>query len=418
MFKDNNFSFSYKIKIILNTKPFALVAVFLFLFGLQSQAQSVLSNHSKVYEEKNGLVAVEAEDFYKQTNIELRQWYRTSKNETPNVGRDEDLVHFETASNKQYIEILPDERVTHSDKLEKGKNFTDEAGKMAVVHYKVKINTPGRYYVWVRAFSTGSEDNGVHVGIDNQWPANGKRMQWCTGKGTWTWESKQRTKDAHCGLPYEIYLDIDKAAVHDIAFSMREDGFEMDKFILTTDKNYIPTGQGPEATLLATKNTEQKSLETLKTYFNTIATASIKNRYISSQEFPIEGTGFYKNGKNWLAINPEKNKEAQSSLNFDFKSGNYDLIFVGVGENDGASTFTVLINDIELGTYSPPLSSKMWEEGTSFNGLWRNVKINKGDKITVLAKVGSDGVEWTRGRWAGIVFTPAGKGKKIQHSSN
>jgi hypothetical protein len=116
---------------------------------------------------------------------------------------------------------------------------------MGVLHYKVKINNPGRYYVWVRCYSSGAEDNSVHVGFNNTWPEHGQRMQWCDGKNAWTWASKQRTEKEHCGVPREIYLDIDKAGVYDIQFSMREDGFEMDKFILTRSIDYVPEGEVP-----------------------------------------------------------------------------------------------------------------------------------------------------------------------------
>ncbi|WP_164975210.1 hypothetical protein [Lutibacter sp. HS1-25] len=392
------------------------------MFGIVSKAQSKKFNNPIVdsiviFEEKNGLVAVEAEHFYKQSNAEVRAWYRTSKTETANVGRDEDAPHFLDASNNAYIEILPDTRVTHSDQLIRGENFTDEAGKMAIVHYKVKFNTPGRYFVWVRAMSTGSEDNGLHVGLNNQWPAHGKRMQWCDGKNKWTWESKQRTKEVHCGVAHEIYLDIEKPGVHNIQFSMREDGFEMDKFILTTDKNYVPSEKGPAINLAQGKLpvAEAKVVQE-QSYFNNISKALPENKVIASQEFPVEETNFYKNGKNWLAINPKEHKEAQTSTTFNFESGKYDVVFVGVGENDGSSTFSVSINNKLLGTYAPPLAKTMWEEGREFNALWRNIKLKKGDKITVTAKVGTDGKEFTRGRWAGIIFTPVGKGKQIQES--
>ena len=112
-------------------------------------------------------------------------------------------------------------------------------------HYHVKINTPGRYYVWGRSFSEGAEDNGLHTGFDGIWPDHGQRMQWCEGKNEWTWAAKQRTTEVHCGVPGEIYLDIEKPGIHDITFSMREDGFEMDKFILTLDPGYRPSGKGP-----------------------------------------------------------------------------------------------------------------------------------------------------------------------------
>jgi len=41
----------------------------------------------------------------------------------------------------------------------------------------------------------------------------------------------------HCGEPYEIYLDIEQPGLHTIEFSMREDGFEFDKWLMATDRN-------------------------------------------------------------------------------------------------------------------------------------------------------------------------------------
>jgi hypothetical protein len=202
---------------------------------------------------------------------------------------------------------------------------------------------------------------------------------------------------------------------------MREDGFEFDKFILTKDINYVPVEEGPEVALaqgtLPAPFPEVAAPPVPESYFTSISKSIPENKVLASQQFPADGTNFYKNGKNWLAINPELYKEAQTSTTFEFESGSYDIVFVGVGENDGSSTFQVLINDEEIGTYSPPVTNKLWEEGKDFNALWENKSLKKGDKITVNAKVGSsDGKEHTRGRWAGIVFTPIGKGKGAQEA--
>tara|TARA_R110002051_G_scaffold95649_1_gene165596 strand:+ start:30995 stop:31702 length:708 start_codon:yes stop_codon:yes gene_type:complete len=215
-------------------------------FGLIAQNKTFnlpLKNNSVVFEEKNDIVAVEAECFHSQTASEIRQWYRTSKNEQVNAGRDEDSYHFNEASNNAYLEILPDERVTHDDKLVHGENFSNKPGVIGILSYRIKFNSTGRYYVWVRAFSTGAEDNSIHVGLNGIWPKNGQRIQWCKGKNKWTWSNNQRTKEIHCGVPHQIYLDIEKAGIHTIQFSMREDGFEFDKFILSKDINYIPVGK-------------------------------------------------------------------------------------------------------------------------------------------------------------------------------
>ncbi len=199
-----------------------------------------------VFEESDGLVAVEAEHFAVQTDMETRKWHVTSTDRAPDVKPDGDGNHAASASGGAYIEILPDTRRNHGMKLIRGQNFSNEPGKLGILVYPVRFKTPGRYYVWVRAYSTGSEDNGLHVGLDGTWPESGQRLQWCEGKNSWRWESKQRTQKEHCGEPYKIYLDIEQPGLHTIEFSMREDGFEFDKWLMTTNRNFArPEGAGP-----------------------------------------------------------------------------------------------------------------------------------------------------------------------------
>ena len=234
----------------------SLLGIHLFMIcaclsTMNSCAKEVNKNPSNedIFNEVRGVLAVEAESFYKQDRDELRKWYIMDGIISPKVGRDEDSSHAATSSGRAYVEILPDTRVTHDDKLIKGENFSNEAGQMAILYYKININETGRYYVWVRAHSSGSEDNGIHVGLNGNWPASGQRMQWCEGKGAWRWESKQRTAEVHCGEPWKIYLDIINPGEHEILFSMREDGFEFDKFILARDTVFRPVDEGPDVNL-------------------------------------------------------------------------------------------------------------------------------------------------------------------------
>ena len=126
----------------MKTKSSIALAFMLMAFSQTSKAQSKeLSNpivdENIIFEEKIGIVAVEAEFFYKQTKAEVRQWFRSSKNEKPQAGRDEDTLHVYGASNNAYLEILPDTRVTHDDPLVRGGNFSDVPGIMATLHYKI-----------------------------------------------------------------------------------------------------------------------------------------------------------------------------------------------------------------------------------------------------------------------------------------
>ena len=409
---------------MLRKETYLSILILFAVFNVFAQNYSnPIVDEDLILEEKNGMLSVEAEYFFKQSKNEVRQWYRFSKNEEPNVGRDEDQSHCFGASNNAYLEILPDTRVTHGDKLVNEENFSNDAGKLAIPHYKVKINTPGRFSVWVRAFSTGSEDNGLHVGFNGEWPEHGRRMQWCQGKNQWTWASQQRTQEVHCGVPKEIYLDIMEPGIHEIQFSMREDGFEFDKFILTTDIDYFPegidqsinvySGTLPEAyPAVEAAVSNNNNIENLS-YIDQLLKTDSGNKAIKAVQFPIENTNFYKD-RNWLAINPNQHKEAKATMLFPFEDGMYDLIFVGVGENDGQSTFQLLINDKEAGKYSVPLSKSSFEEAVQYNDLWENISLKKGDKLTVIAAIGSkDGQEYSRGRWAGIILAPMTKGKDV-----
>ncbi|MFC2113029.1 DUF5060 domain-containing protein, partial [Bacteroidota bacterium] len=289
----------------------------------------------------------------------------------------------------------------------------------AIVHYKVNFNTTGRYYVWVRAYSTGGEDNGLHVGVDGEWPETGQRLQWCDGKMSWRWESKQRTEEVHCGEPHLIYLDINKKGVHDITFSLREDGFEFDKFLMTTDIDYVPpANEGPQVKVKAGKLPEpfpvvEEDLAAKRTLTAAVAMSVNGVRVIKATAFPVEGTNFYVNN-NWLAINPSAHKEATASTIYNAMEGSFDVVFLGVGEDDGASEFTLKINDTEIGSYKTPLSTTTSEEGAKYCQVWEDVSIKKGDKITVISKVGTkDGSGYSRGRWAGVAFVPKGTSEQV-----
>lgn len=219
-----------------------LLILFLTTVVVMLTTSSAFSLQEFVSKESNGLVLVEAESFATQQEHETRRWYVVTPDSLPTDLVDGDPAHAETASASAYLEILPDTRRTHDDKLTHGENFSNTPGMMGILSYPVMFTTPGRYYVWVRAYSTGTEDNGIHVGINGTWPESGQRMQWCDGKQSWRWESKQRTEEVHCGEPYLIYIDIEEAGVHDIQFSMREDGFEFDQWLMTTDRDFTPDG--------------------------------------------------------------------------------------------------------------------------------------------------------------------------------
>lgn len=201
----------------------------------------------QIFEEVDGVVAVESEHYAHQSHDAVRKWHLTTVDQASGIEPDGDANHAATASGGAYLEILPDSRRNDTEPLVRGVNFSDEPGQLGVLYYPIHFNTPGRYHVWVRCCSTGSEDNGLHVGIDGEWPASGQRMQWIGKWGQWQWDSKQRTKEVHVGVRHQIWIDVAKPGLHTVMFSMREDGFEFDKFWLTLEPEMkVPAGPGPE----------------------------------------------------------------------------------------------------------------------------------------------------------------------------
>ncbi|WP_246109387.1 hypothetical protein [Roseimaritima multifibrata] len=198
----------------------------------------------KVHKQTDGVVVVEAEDFSDADRQEHRKWYLTTTDITPDVQPDPDENHSKGAGGNAYLEILPDTRVTHADPLVKGVSFSNQGGQCSVLSYPIQFEEPGRYFVWVRMCCTGSEDNGLHVGIDGEWPESGARMQFTGHHGEWQWDSRQRTAKVHTGVLGQIWLDIETPGLHTVMFSMREDGFEFDRFMLTKEPNAMKSKNG------------------------------------------------------------------------------------------------------------------------------------------------------------------------------
>ncbi len=197
-----------------------------------------------VFGSRGGQIAVEAECFFRQTATDVRAWHITSAADTPDVGRDIDPPHLAGAVGEAYIEVLPD---TGNDPVgpRAGESISDKPGEMAVVEYAIEVDQPGKYYIWARACGTDGDDNTLHFGLDGTWPDSSARMHSFGGQ-KWTWACRHRQ---HKG---KIFVEIPTAGRHVIAVSMREDGCELDRFVLTCEEtSFTGDALGPPAVLHA-----------------------------------------------------------------------------------------------------------------------------------------------------------------------
>ncbi len=101
--------------------------------------------------------------------------------------------------------------------------------------YEVDFAAEGTYFVWARIYGEEHVDNTIHMGL-NGFPSASK-METAT-LGAWAWTNV----DAKGNL---LTVGVTTAGVNTVHLWMREEGAHVDKVILTTDVNFVPTGQGP-----------------------------------------------------------------------------------------------------------------------------------------------------------------------------
>lgn len=367
--------------------------------------------HSRVssYEEQQGMVVIEAEDYASQHLDQDRRWVIFNKSQATHDYPDPDPTHLDGASGGSYIEILPDTRTNHDEALVDGKNFSNEPGQLAILSYPVLFNTPGRYYIWARAYSTGSEDNGVHFGLQGQWPESSARMQWCKGKHSWAWSSAQRREDNHCGEPKTIWLDIPSPGIHNIQVSMREDGVELDKFILTQDLKFQPEGVASARTLTA-----QRPLLNKRAFFDIEDYVLILKVNEAFQPNHHEGMQFYfDKRREAFAVNAAQERARDRFFGATYvytkkQTRIFDMVLVTLTEVDGESQFRVKLNGKVIGEFANPETTQDYKEA-----YFRipNVSLVNGDIVTVESMAVTngkipegDGTAYARGRWRGLVL--------------
>ena len=209
-------------------------------------ASLTLPLHAENTVQTNDYVAVwfEAEE-YDSKGI---RWVLTDAN-TGQTEDDPDGNHSGSASGGKYLEVLPDYRVTEEDEFHPDGSLWDAFQGPELTFNSIEFPEAGRYYVHLRAYSTGSEDNGAHIGIAGDFPPQARRMQWCAGKHQWTWSSAQRDSggSGSCGREKTVYIDIPTPGSHEINIQAREDGFEVDRIVFIKDlsgntKVCSPTG--------------------------------------------------------------------------------------------------------------------------------------------------------------------------------
>jgi N-acetylneuraminic acid mutarotase len=126
-----------------------------------------------------------------------------------------------------FVQSLPNSGATIN------KNYASTSPE---VRYRVSFETTGTYHVWVRGHADGGNDNSFHVGIDGATPTADRMNLSKTAQFNWT----KKTLDADTAT-----VEVTSPGVHTVSVWMREDGFRLDRILLTTSAGYTPSGTGP-----------------------------------------------------------------------------------------------------------------------------------------------------------------------------
>jgi hypothetical protein len=115
--------------------------------------------------------------------------------------------------------------------------ISDGTAESPWLSYHVDFNSSGTFYIWVRGYATGVGNDSVRVAIDDTGYETASTIQ-LPSHNNWVWSN--HTTDGRIST-----LDIDPAGIHTLNIWMHEDGFRLDKIVLTDQPDYVPSGMGP-----------------------------------------------------------------------------------------------------------------------------------------------------------------------------
>lgn len=165
------------------------------------------------------LVVMEAENAHRNTPRGTHSWVEiTAQNElsgdramssTPDIG-----TNYILPEGSGYFEEIPEA----SPELE----------------FDVNFSTIGTYHVWVLGNGPNGAGDSLHMGLNGMKTPSAEAIKQFNPLGSWVWSTGNGAT-----------ITVGATGTQTVNVWFREDGMQVDKILLTTDANYVPTGFGP-----------------------------------------------------------------------------------------------------------------------------------------------------------------------------
>jgi type II secretory pathway pseudopilin PulG len=112
----------------------------------------------------------------------------------------------------------------------------DYAANSPRLDFLVNFVKTGTHYVWVRGYGKDGAGDSCHAGLDGQEIESCNRLNYYDPLYAW----HRETMDGP-----DATFNVSTAGIHTFNVWMREDGFVIDKIVLTSNISYMPGGAGP-----------------------------------------------------------------------------------------------------------------------------------------------------------------------------
>ncbi len=203
------------------------------------------------------------------------------------------------------------------------------------LQFQVTFTTTGTYYIWVRGYAASTSDDNLHAGLDGV-PSSTTDKFKLTAIGTWNWT---RTDNVSANRS----VVVSSAGIHTIYVWMYEDGFSLDKIVLTTSSAFTPSGTGPAESPRGGGDVTAPTVSlSAPAAGATISGASVTVSATASDDVGVVGVQFKLDGAN---------------LGAEDTTSPYSISWNTTTTTDGAHTLTAVARDAAAhATTSTPVS--------------------------------------------------------------